>query len=58
MLEKVVLISFISFYTVWFGYNFVANRDEIYELEKYNTAVVFQKWPTWFITVKLSMENC
>ena len=26
MLEKVTFISFLSFYTVWFGYNFVGNR--------------------------------
>ena len=29
MFEKVAFISFLSFYTVWFVYNFVANRDEL-----------------------------
>ena len=26
MLEKVAFISFLFFYTVWFGYNFLGNR--------------------------------
>ena len=34
MLEKVAFISFLSFYAVWFGYNFVANRYEIQKLDQ------------------------
>ena len=34
MLEKVAFISFLSFSTAWFGYNFVANGDELKELDQ------------------------
>ena len=45
MLKKVAFIKFLSFYTVWFGYNFVANRQKLGTTWP-NTTVFLQKWPT------------
>ena len=47
----IAFISFLSFNTVWFGYNFVVNRWKSGSFP--NTAVVLRKWRTWFGTAKL-----